>query len=137
MVADMAVADGVVAAVSDAAGEAVPAGVAGQPPEPYVPGSGERIPAKLRLVLAGYIGIACGLLAGALVCATALVLLVFFADDLDRYNGLYDLFLVFLAFTGGPLWGPGLGLRRAFTRSRHISDFRGCSGGPAIHTRPR
>jgi hypothetical protein len=56
-------------AVSDAAGKAVAAGVAGQaPPEPYVPGSGERIPAKLRLVLAGYAGLACGLLAGALAC---------------------------------------------------------------------
>ena len=42
VVADTVVADTVVAAVSDAAGKAVPAGVAGQaPPEPYVPGSGE------------------------------------------------------------------------------------------------
>ena len=43
--------------VSDAAGKAVPAGVAGQAlPEPYVPGSGDRVPAELRLVLAGYAG---------------------------------------------------------------------------------
>ena len=64
--------DTVVAAVSDAAGKAVPAGVAGQPPpEPYVPGSGDRVPAELRLVLAGYVGIAGGLFAAALACAAA------------------------------------------------------------------
>jgi hypothetical protein len=78
--------------VSDAAGKAVAAGVAGQAlPELYVPGSGDKVPAELRLVLAGYAGIACGLSAGALACATALVLFIFFADALDRYNGLYDL----------------------------------------------
>ena len=66
------VADTVVAAISDAAGKAVLAGVAGQAlPEPYVPGSGDRVPSELRLVLAGYVGIACGLFAGALACATA------------------------------------------------------------------
>jgi hypothetical protein len=63
------------AAVSDAAGKAVAAGEAGQaPPEAYMPGSGERVPAELRLLLAGYAGIACGLFAGALACATALIL---------------------------------------------------------------
>ena len=57
-------------------GKAVPAGVAGQAlPEPYVPGSGDRVPAELRLVLAGYAGIACGLFAGALACATAFAVL--------------------------------------------------------------
>ena len=66
VVADTMAADTVVGAVSDtavsdAAGKAVPAGVAGQAlPEPYVPGSGDRLPAELRLVLAGYVGIACG-----------------------------------------------------------------------------
>jgi DivIVA domain-containing protein len=62
-VADTVVADTVVAGISDAAGKAVPAGVAGQTPEPYVPGSGDRVPAKLRLVLGGYaaIGIAIGI----------------------------------------------------------------------------
>ena len=67
VVADAVVADTVAGAVSDtavsdaadAAGKAVAAGVAGQ--EPYVPGSGDRVPAELRLVLAGYVGIACGL----------------------------------------------------------------------------
>ena len=29
-------------------------------PEPYVPGSGDRLSAELRLVLAGYVGIAAG-----------------------------------------------------------------------------
>src|SRR5215203_2440460 len=88
-----------------AAGKAVPAGVAGQAlPEPYVPGSGDRVPAELRLVLAGYAGIAGGLLAGALACATALVFFFFIydIDQLDRYSGLYDLlfFLALLAFLG-------------------------------------
>ena len=77
------VADTVVGAVSDAAGKAVPAGVAGQAlPEPYVPGSGDRVPAELRLVLAGYVGIAGGLFATALACAAAAVL-VFFVDPYD------------------------------------------------------
>jgi hypothetical protein len=76
VVADAVVADTVAGAVSDtpasdaadAAGKAVAAGVAGQ--EPYVPGSGARVPAELRLVLAGYVGVACGLfVVGALACA--------------------------------------------------------------------
>ena len=77
------------AAISDAAGKAVPAGVAGQAlPEPYVPGSGDRVPAELRLVLAGYVGIAGGLFATALACAAAAVL-VFFGDYVNagrRYD---------------------------------------------------
>ena len=45
--------------------------VAGQSlPEPFVPGSGDKLPAELRLVLARYVGIACGLFAVALTCAT-------------------------------------------------------------------
>jgi hypothetical protein len=136
------VADTVVAAVSDAAGKAVPAGVAGQAlPEPYVPGSGDRVPAELRLVLAGYAGIAGGLLAGALACATALVFFFFIydIDQLDRYSGLYDLlfFLALLAFLGGLSRGLGLGLGRVFTRSGRVSDFPLCCGGAAIHVRPR
>ena len=61
--------------------------VAGQAlPEPFVPGSGDKLPAELRLVLAGYVGIACGLFAGALACAAAVAfyLLSDFADYLDR-----------------------------------------------------
>jgi DivIVA domain-containing protein len=72
-------------AVSDAAGKAVPAGVAGQTPEPYLPGSGDRVPAELRLVLGGYAGIACGWFAGALACAAPAIFLlvdgVYLGDD--------------------------------------------------------
>jgi DivIVA domain-containing protein len=50
------------------------------PPEPYVPGSGARVPAQLRLVLAGYVGIAGGLFATALACAAAAVFVFFDAD---------------------------------------------------------
>jgi hypothetical protein len=83
VVAVTVVADTVVAAISDAAGKAVPAGVAGQAlPEPYVPGSGDRVPAELRLVLAGYVGIAGGLFAAALACVAAAAL-VFFVDPYD------------------------------------------------------
>jgi hypothetical protein len=137
-------------AVSEAAGKAVTAGVAGQaPPEPYMPGSGASLPAELRLVLAGYAGVACGLFAGALACATALVIFFFNTDDLDRYsamlaryNGLYSLLwwlfiLAQFAFLGGLSRGLGLGLRGVFTRSRRVSGFPGCSGGPAIHVWPR
>jgi DivIVA domain-containing protein len=80
------VTDTVVGAFSDAAGKVVPAGVAGQaPPEPYVPGSGARVPAELRLVLGGYAGIACGWFAGALACAAPAIFLlvddVYLGDD--------------------------------------------------------
>ena len=78
VVVDTVVADTVVGAVGDAAGEALPAAVAGQAlPERYVPGSGARVPAKLRLVLGGYagigiaIGIAC-LSAGGMALASGL-----------------------------------------------------------------
>jgi DivIVA domain-containing protein len=50
------------------------------PPEPYMPGSGDRVPAELRLVLAGYVGIAGGLFATALACAAAAVFVFFDAD---------------------------------------------------------
>src|SRR4029453_4120057 len=64
------VADTVVGAVPDAAGGAVSAGVADQPPPaPFVPGSGDRIPAGFRLVLAGYVGVALGFFLVSLVCA--------------------------------------------------------------------
>src|SRR4029453_9531692 len=66
------VTDTVVGAVTDAAGKAVSARVADQPPPaPFVPGSGDRIPAGFRLVLAGYVGVACGLFTVALACAAA------------------------------------------------------------------
>ena len=66
--------------------------MAGQaPPEPYVPGSGDKLPAELRLVLGGYAGIACGWFAGALACAAPAVFLLFFVDDVylgDDWIGL-------------------------------------------------
>ncbi len=110
VVADTVVADTVVAAISDAAGKAVPAGVAGQAlPEPYVPGSGDRVPAEFRLVLAGYVGIAVGLFATALACAAAAVL-VFFGDyvnpDDDTIGQLFELALTVCIFGLG--LGPAL-----------------------------
>jgi DivIVA domain-containing protein len=85
-------------AVSDAGGKAVSAGVAGQAsPEPFVPGSGDKLPAELRLVLGGYAGIACGWFAGALACAAPAAYLLFFVDDVylgDDWIGLLPWLLV-------------------------------------------
>jgi DivIVA domain-containing protein len=96
VVADMvfgAVSD---AAVSDAGEKAVPAGVAGRaPPEPYVPGCGDKLPAELRLVLGGYAGIACGWFAGALACAAPAIFLL--VDDVylvDDWIGLLPWLIV-------------------------------------------
>ena len=72
-------------------------------------------------MLAGYAGIACGLFAGALACATAAVIFFFNTDDvdctarlLDRYNGCTGCLVVGLlgpfAFLGGLSLGLGLGL---------------------------
>jgi DivIVA domain-containing protein len=108
VVADTVVADMVVGAVSDtavsdAAGKALAARMAGQTPEPYVPGSGNRVPAQLRLVLAGYvgIGIADGLFATALVCAPAAV---------DVLFGVDITFVIPLALIGC-IWGVWRALR--------------------------
>ena len=101
------VADTVVAAISDAAGKAAPAVVAEHAlPKPYVPGSGDRVPAELRLVLVGYVGIAGGLFATALACATA------FAFSFSRLDGpAYGLLfsLAVGAFVGGAVAGAGGG----------------------------
>jgi hypothetical protein len=106
VVVDTVVADTGVGVVSDTAGKAVPAGVAGHaPPEPYVPGSGARFPGKLRLVLAGYAGIACGLFAGALFWAAYAVFLFFFVfvdgDEPESVVGV----LVFLVCAFGSAAG--------------------------------
>jgi DivIVA domain-containing protein len=105
-------------AVSDAAGKAIAAGVAEQPlPEPYLPGSGDRVPAELRLVLAGYAGLACGLFAGALACATVFAVLSLWitlpnfslpvADDIYIANDMQGM-LFGLSFVA--LWcGAGAG----------------------------
>jgi DivIVA domain-containing protein len=45
-----------------------------------VPGSGDKLPAELRLVLGGYAGIACGLFATTLACVVAVVFVFFDAD---------------------------------------------------------
>ena len=98
VVADTVVADTVVAAVSDAAGKAVLAGVAEQAlPEPYAPGSGDKLPAELRLVLAGYVGIAGGLFATALACAAAAVFLFFLADPIGDPDDYWNVGLSVLA----------------------------------------
>jgi len=115
-------------AVSDAAGKAVPAGVAVHPPvEPYVPGSGDRVPADLRLVLAGYAGIAGGLLAGALALAAAAGFLFDFADSNYQYDylGLVGLLALLLGLAGFALAGPELAARIRFSRLlRRRSDPR-------------
>jgi len=70
-----------------------------------VPGSGDKLPAELRLVLAGYVGIACGLFAGALACAAAAVFLVFFVvDPDDEWNLPWSLFAL-QACIGGAVAG--------------------------------
>jgi DivIVA domain-containing protein len=109
VVADTVVADTVVDVVGDAAGKAVPAGAAAQAlPEPYVPGSGDRLPAELRQVLAGYIAIACGLFAGALACAAVAVFVFFgYAVNYDLGDDGAGLFFV-LAYFVVMAWIVGL-----------------------------
>jgi hypothetical protein len=123
----------VAGAVSDAAGKAVAGGVAGQAlPELYVPGSGDRVPAELRLVLGRYIGIACGLFASALACATAFAFLFlyvslplgarpnFFADDIYVANDMQGLLfgLAFAALCGGAWVGAVKGVQALKARIR-------------------
>jgi hypothetical protein len=130
VVADTVVADTVVAGVSDAAGEAVPVGVAGQVlSEPYMPGSGDSLPAELRLVLGGYVGVAGGWFAVALACATAFAF--HFRFDGPAYG------LLFSSAVGALFGGLWLGLWLALWRPFEVSDFPDCFGGPAIHARPR
>ena len=105
------------------AAKAVAAGVAGQaPPEPYVPGSGARVPAELRLVLAGYAGIACGLFAGALACAAALVFFFFFAVSTSRRTR--SLRLLFFLALRGVYWGAFAGA---------WAGSEGCSRAPGAY----
>ena len=90
------------AAVSDAAWPVFPAVAGPALPEPYVPGSGDRVPAELRLVLAGYIGVACGLFPAALAWAVAFAVFYFsFFTELDvDPDSFYG---SFLALVGGSL----------------------------------
>ena len=113
-------------AVSDAEGKAVTAGVVGQAlPEPYVLGSGDRVPSELRRVLGGYAGIA---FAGALACAAAAALSILLTPPTTLQTG---------CCSSSCSSGRGLGAVRALQAPRRVSDFPGCSGGPAIHARPR
>ena len=156
VVANTVVADTVVgaatnAAGSDAAGKAVPA-VAGKAlPEPFVPGSGDRVPAELRLVLAGYVGIAGGLFATALACAAAAVFFIFFADPVgdpdDDWNVGLSIVAVQLCVFGFVLAPIALQARIRFlsvlTRplsavSQRSTSSAACSGSrrdpePATH----
>jgi DivIVA domain-containing protein len=95
------VADTLVSAVGGAGGETVPAGVAGQTlPEPYVPGSDDGLPAELRLVLAGHVGLAAGLFATALACVAATVL-AFVVDLNDSFADASEDLVFGLAFILG------------------------------------
>jgi hypothetical protein len=130
VVADTLAADAEVAAVSGAGREAVPAGVVGRVlPEPYVPGSGDRVAGELRLVLARYVGLAVGEFAAGLACAVAVVF-TFFVDPIDLEELAFGLVLVAVfSLLGVCPWRTSCSMR--------VPGFRGCSGGPAIHTRPR
>jgi DivIVA domain-containing protein len=131
VVAVTVVADTVVAAISDAAGKAVPAGVAGQAlPEPYVPGSGDRVPAELRLVLAGYVGIAGGCCCLACVAAAALV---FFVDPYDLVDDtIWQLLLALTAcFLGFAL---ALGALEALKGGNRFSRLLRRPGDPHTAT---
>ena len=134
VVADTVVADTVVVAgISDAAGKAVPAGVAEQAlPEPYVPGSGDRVPAELRLVLAGYVGIAGGLFAAALACVAAAAL-VFFVDPYDLVDDtIWQLLLALTACFLG--FGLALGALEALKAGNRFSSLLQRPGDPHTAT---
>jgi DivIVA domain-containing protein len=93
-------------------------------PEPYVPGSGDRVPAELRLVQSGYLGIACGLSASALACAVAAVF-DFFGDAV--FLVFTELFLLAVGLCIWVLWWAlkALQVRGRFSRLlRRPSDPR-------------
>ena len=86
-----------------------PPTVAGQAPqEPFVPGSGDKLPAELRLVLGGYAGIACGWFAGALACAAAVVFVFFDADIRSAVFEFFDADIVLSLFMAVMVCGLGL-----------------------------
>jgi hypothetical protein len=115
VVVDTVVADTVVGAISDAAGKAVPARVAGHaPPEPYVPGSRDRVPAELRRVLGEYAGIG---FAGALACAASAAISILFDASDDPTDGLLFFFLFVGAWLGG-LSGASKALKARIRFSR-------------------
>jgi DivIVA domain-containing protein len=86
-----------------------PPKVAGQAPrEPFVPGSGDKLPAELRLVLGGYAGIACGLFAAALALAAAVVFVIFDADIRSAVFEFFDADIVESLVVAVPVCGLGL-----------------------------
>ena len=93
------------------------------PPEPYVPGSGDRVPAELRLVLAGYVGIAGGWFATALACAAAAVWVLFGAvNDPDDDIGLWvALAVIMVCFLGLGLLAAALGALEALKAGMRFS----------------
>lgn len=96
-----AVADLPAGATSNAADWAVPAVIAAGTsgwtlPEPYVPGSGDRVPAQIRRVLWGYTGVALGAVAGGFALAVS-----FLPDN----PGWENWFNGGLFFTSLALWG--------------------------------
>jgi hypothetical protein len=77
-------------------------------PDPYVPGSGDKFPAELRLVLGGYAGIACGWSAGALACAAAVVFVIFDADIRSAVFEFFDADIVLSLVVAVMVCGLGL-----------------------------
>ena len=82
-----------------------------------MPGSGDRVPAKLRLGLASYVGVACGLFAAALAgAAYVVVFLFFFVPDIDQSGLLFSLAVGALTIVSWASPFLILGLWRAFKR---------------------
>jgi DivIVA domain-containing protein len=82
-----------------------------------VPGSGAKLPAELRLVLARYVGIACGLFGGALACAAAAVFLVFVVVDPDGdWNLPWSLFALQACIGGAVAGATALEARIRYSR---------------------
>ena len=113
VVGDTVVADTVIGAVSDAAWPVFPAVAGPALPEPYVPGSGDRVPAEFRLVLAGYVGIAGGVFAAALAFWASLFL---FGDDVNESFALALLACGCLSMLGFELAEEALKASKGFSR---------------------
>jgi hypothetical protein len=92
------------------------------PREPYVPGSGDKLPAELRLVLGGYAGLACGWFAGGLACATAVVFVLFDANIRSAVFKFFDADIVPLVVAamvcGLGLWWAQMAFERIKARIR-------------------
>ena len=86
-------------------------------PEPYVPGSGDRVrvPAEFRLVLAGYVGIAGGVFATTLAFSAALI----FSATTSTSCSPWPSWRVFARVFGGSGWRS--------RRSTRVSGFEAAS----------